>query len=104
MTRKEHIGKNYRECIVFRGRKIQVLIKFIINKYLILLIGMITISTYINISRTKENIEMDEVQNNATLPLIGEKAPAFHAVTTQGDINFPEDYKGKWVILFSHPC
>nr|WP_319776612.1 hypothetical protein [uncultured Sphaerochaeta sp.] len=47
---------------------------------------------------------MDEVQNNATLPLIGEKAPAFHAVTTQGDINFPEDYKGKWVILFSHPC
>lgn len=43
---------------------------------------------------------MDEVQNNATLPLIGDKAPAFHAVTTQGDINFPEDYKGKWVILW----
>jgi len=38
------------------------------------------------------------------LPLIGEKAPAFKAETTQGTINFPEDYKGKWVILFSHPA
>ncbi|MFA5570251.1 MAG: peroxiredoxin [Sphaerochaetaceae bacterium] len=38
------------------------------------------------------------------LPLIGEKAPSFTAVTTQGDINFPEDYEGKWVILFSHPA
>ena len=38
------------------------------------------------------------------LPLIGEKAPSFHAETTQGPINFPNDYKGKWVILFSHPA
>ena len=38
------------------------------------------------------------------IPLIGEKAPAFKAQTTQGEINFPEDYKGKWVILFSHPA
>lgn len=38
------------------------------------------------------------------MPLIGDNAPAFHAVTTQGEINFPEDYKGKWVILFSHPA
>lgn len=38
------------------------------------------------------------------MPLIGEDAPAFKAVTTQGEINFPEDYKGKWVILFSHPA
>lgn len=39
-----------------------------------------------------------------TMPLIGEKAPAFEAVTTQGNIKFPEDYAGKWVILFSHPA
>ena len=39
-----------------------------------------------------------------SIPLIGDKAPAFKAVTTQGDINFPDDYKGKWVILFSHPA
>src|SRR5690554_4612479 len=38
------------------------------------------------------------------MPLIGDKAPAFEAVTTQGVIKFPEDYKGKWVILFSHPA
>ncbi len=38
------------------------------------------------------------------MPLIGEPAPAFTAVTTQGNINFPEDYAGKWVILFSHPA
>ena len=38
------------------------------------------------------------------MPLIGNKAPAFRAITTQGEINFPEDYKGKWVILFSHPA
>lgn len=38
------------------------------------------------------------------IPLIGEKAPAFEADTTQGKIKFPEDYKGKWVILFSHPA
>lgn len=38
------------------------------------------------------------------MPLIGDNAPSFEAVTTQGKINFPEDYKGKWVILFSHPA
>ncbi len=38
------------------------------------------------------------------MPRIGEKAPAFKAVTTQGDIDFPNQYKGKWVILFSHPA
>lgn len=38
------------------------------------------------------------------LPLIGDKAPAFEAQTTQGTIRFPDDYKGKWTILFSHPA
>ena len=38
------------------------------------------------------------------MPYIGSKAPAFKAKTTQGDINFPSDYAGKWVILFSHPA
>ena len=39
-----------------------------------------------------------------TMPRIGDPAPAFSAVTTQGEINFPADYAGKWVILFSHPA
>lgn len=38
------------------------------------------------------------------LPLIGDKAPSFAAETTQGPIRFPDDYKGKWVIFFSHPA
>lgn len=38
------------------------------------------------------------------MPLIGDDAPGFKAKTTQGEISFPEDYKGKWVILFSHPA
>jgi peroxiredoxin (alkyl hydroperoxide reductase subunit C) len=46
---------------------------------------------------------MDEMMNNK-MPLIGDDAPSFKATTTQGEINFPEDYKGKWVILFSHPA
>ncbi|WP_430811789.1 MULTISPECIES: peroxiredoxin [unclassified Carboxylicivirga] len=39
-----------------------------------------------------------------SMPRIGDKAPAFKAVTTQGEINFPTDYLGHWVILFSHPA
>ena len=42
--------------------------------------------------------------NYYRMPLIGDQAPGFEAVTTQGPIKFPEDYKGKWVILFSHPA
>ncbi|NDD50657.1 MAG: peroxiredoxin, partial [Flavobacteriia bacterium] len=38
------------------------------------------------------------------MPRIGDPAPEFKAVTTQGDIQFPQDYSGKWVILFSHPA
>ncbi|MDY6801624.1 MAG: peroxiredoxin [Bacteroidota bacterium] len=39
-----------------------------------------------------------------SMPRIGDPAPDFKAVTTQGEINFPSDYKGKWAILFSHPA
>ena len=33
---------------------------------------------------------------------IGQRAPEFEAVTTMGNISL-NDYKGKWVVLFSHP-
>lgn len=33
---------------------------------------------------------------------IGDKAPEFSAQTTFGEISL-NDYKDKWVILFSHP-
>jgi len=38
-----------------------------------------------------------------TIPLIGDIAPHFEAQTTEGALSFPEDYKGSWTILFSHP-
>lgn len=38
------------------------------------------------------------------MPRIGDPAPEFKAITTQGNINFPADYSGSWVILFSHPA
>ncbi|MFA7157251.1 MAG: peroxiredoxin [Bacilli bacterium] len=47
---------------------------------------------------------MEETKVYNKMPLIGEQAPSFTAITTQGEINFPEDFKGKWVILFSHPA
>lgn len=46
----------------------------------------------------------EEQNTENSMPRIGDKAPSFEAVTTQGTIYFPEDYKGKWVILFSHPA
>jgi len=48
-----------------------------------------------------ETVEKQEV---VSMPRIGDEAPSFKAVTTQGEINFPEQYKGSWVILFSHPA
>ena len=47
---------------------------------------------------------MNETTTVNRLPLIGEPAPEFHAETTQGPVHFPHDYKGKWVIFFSHPA
>jgi peroxiredoxin (alkyl hydroperoxide reductase subunit C) len=59
-----------------------------------------------SIRRVKESIaERTAGESPATfMPLIGDDAPSFKAVTTAGEINFPKDYKGKWVILFSHPA
>ena len=38
-----------------------------------------------------------------TMPRINEPAPAFEARTTHG-VKKLEDYKGKWLVLFSHPA
>ena len=50
---------------------------------------------------------MDEIKVNENIdcmPMIGDPAPKFRAMTTMGKVDFPEDYRGSWVILFSHPA
>ena len=37
------------------------------------------------------------------IPLIGEKMPSVKVQTTHGIKTIPDDYKGKWTVLFSHP-
>lgn len=44
--------------------------------------------------------ELTSEQN--ALPKINEAAPEFTALTTQGQISLA-DYRGEWVVLFSHP-
>ncbi|MCL6592553.1 MAG: peroxiredoxin [Alicyclobacillus sp.] len=46
---------------------------------------------------------MAETQTQVTLPRLNEPAPEFEAVTTQGKIKL-SDFRGKWVVLFSHPA
>lgn len=37
------------------------------------------------------------------IPLIGSKAPSFKTTSTNGDIQFPQDFGSSWKILLSHP-
>jgi len=47
---------------------------------------------------------MEEVkQQEIRLPRIGEPAPDFEAVTTHVRVKL-EDFKGSWLVLFSHPA
>lgn len=46
---------------------------------------------------------MEESQQEIRLPRLGEPAPDFEAPTTHGTIRL-EDYKGSWLVLFSHPA
>lgn len=45
-----------------------------------------------------------EQQEFYTMPLIGDKAPDFEALTTTGKMKFSDYEPGKWKVLFSHPA
>lgn len=49
------------------------------------------------------DLEEDNILDEPHMPLIGDMAPEFQASTTNGNIKFPDDFKGKWVVFFSHP-
>lgn len=65
-------------------------------KKIILLVALVTVSLTQVWSQEKED-------RNFRIPLIGEKAPSFSAESTNGLVNFPDDYGRNWKILFSHP-
>ena len=46
-----------------------------------------------------EYVEVTPVQ----MPRLGEPAPQFEAVTTHGKLRL-EDFKGTWLVMFSHPA
>jgi len=47
---------------------------------------------------------MEEIREEIIhFPRVGEVAPSFEAVTTHGTLRL-EDFKGSWLVLFSHPA
>ncbi len=38
------------------------------------------------------------------IPLIGEKFPELEVQTTHGKLKLPDEFMGKWFVLFSHPA
>jgi peroxiredoxin (alkyl hydroperoxide reductase subunit C) len=44
------------------------------------------------------------MEEKVGMPLIGEKFPEMEVQTTHGRKKLPEEYKGKWFVLFSHPA
>lgn len=57
-----------------------------------------------NNSQLNFKIMEEKQEQGVFMPRLGDPAPKFRAVTTEGKINFPDDYTGSWVILFSHPA
>jgi peroxiredoxin (alkyl hydroperoxide reductase subunit C) len=42
--------------------------------------------------------------NEAKMPLIGEKFPEIEVKTTRGKLKLPDNFSGRWFVLFSHPA
>jgi len=47
---------------------------------------------------------MEKIEEKKGMPLLGDDFPQMTVQTTHGIKNLPEDYKGKWFVLFSHPA
>ncbi len=45
----------------------------------------------------------DEPSDCISFPVLGEQAPDFEAITTHGPLRL-SDFRGQWVVLFSHPA
>lgn len=47
---------------------------------------------------------MENVNEKQGIPLLGDKFPQMTVLTTRGEKVLPDDMKGKWFVLFSHPA
>lgn len=43
-------------------------------------------------------------ENHVSMPLLGDDFPELQVNTTHGPMNIPQDLKGSWFVLFSHPA
>jgi len=43
------------------------------------------------------------MEHHSKLPLLGDAFPSMTVKTTHGMMKLPDDYRGKWFVLFSHP-
>ncbi len=44
------------------------------------------------------------MEEKVGLPILGARLPELKVLTTHGDMTLPDDLKGKWFVLFSHPA
>ena len=49
-------------------------------------------------------IKKTKKEGKMSMPLLGDKFPTIEVQTTQGKMVLPDDLKGKWTVLFSHPA
>jgi len=52
----------------------------------------------------QNNLEEKTEEIRSSMPLLGDDFPKIKVQTTQGIMNIPEDFKGRWFVLFSHPA
>lgn len=43
-------------------------------------------------------------ERSMSMPLLGDTFPSLTVNTTEGPMHLPEDFNGKWFVLFSHPA
>ena len=49
-------------------------------------------------------VEKKKKEGAMGMPLLGDKFPQIEVQTTHGPMKLPDDLKGKWTVLFSHPA
>lgn len=73
-------------------------------KYLSTLVALLVVLfLFTSTDFTNESQNQNRSDKSDAL-LIGSKAPSFKTNSTQGEINFPDDFYAKWKIIFSHPA